>query len=147
MRGVYFKDFGGSLRCQRQLFTRKEGSRDNMEFTEPGEIVYSDAKTTLTCHWNFRECDCTIITEDSTLIMLSGEAALKDISIRDLIETLCKIIGYESAFCQGTYSTFILGEINPDVEQQQRDKICQTWKVQLVTKILLELSRGHITHD
>jgi DNA/RNA-binding domain of Phe-tRNA-synthetase-like protein len=90
----------------------------DMEFTDPREIVYSDAKTILTRHWNFRDCDCAIITENSTLILLSSEAALKDIITRDLIETLVKIIEYESAFCQGTYSTFIVDNINPEVELQ-----------------------------
>ncbi|UCH95872.1 MAG: hypothetical protein JSV88_03240 [Candidatus Aminicenantes bacterium] len=94
----------------------------DMEFTAPGEIVYSDAKTILTRHWNFRDCDCAIITENSTLIVLSSEAALKDISTRDLIEALCKIIEYESAFCQGMYSTFILDKMNPEVELQYNNK-------------------------
>ncbi len=93
------------------------GGKD-MEFTVPGEIVYSDNKTILTRHWNYRDCDRTKITENSTLIFLSSEAILKDISTRDLIETLYKIVEYESAFCQGIYSTFILDYINPEVELQ-----------------------------
>lgn len=99
-----------------EMFKPREGEK--VEFTAPGEIVYSDAKAILTRHWNFRDCDCAIITENSTLIVLSSEAALKDISTQDLIETLCKIIEYESAFCQGTYSTFILDKMNPEVELQ-----------------------------
>jgi DNA/RNA-binding domain of Phe-tRNA-synthetase-like protein len=86
------------------------------EFTVPGEFVYSDNKTILTRHWNYRDCDHAKITKNSTLIFLSSEAALKDISTQDLIETLYKIIEYESTFCQGIYSTFILDNINPEVE-------------------------------
>lgn len=88
----------------------------NMEFTDPGEVVYSDGKTILTRRWNYRDCAHSKITKNSTAIILSSEAALKDISTRDLIETICKIVEYESAFCQGMYSTFILDEINPEVE-------------------------------
>jgi len=86
------------------------------EFTVPGEFVYSDNKTILTRHWNYRDCDHAKITKNSTLIFLSSEAALKDISTQDLIETLYKIIEYESTFFQGIYSTFILDNINPEVE-------------------------------
>jgi DNA/RNA-binding domain of Phe-tRNA-synthetase-like protein len=105
-----------SLRVSRggELF-EPPGGKD-MEFTVPGEIVYSDNKTILTRHWNYRDCDRTKITENSTLIFLSSEAVLKQISTRDLIETLYKIVEYESTFCQGTYSTFILDNINPEVE-------------------------------
>jgi DNA/RNA-binding domain of Phe-tRNA-synthetase-like protein len=92
--------------------------REKMEFTVPGEFVYSDNKTILTRHWNYSNCDRAKITENSTLIFLSSEAVLKDISTRDLIETLYKIVEYESAFCQGTYSTFIVDNINPEVELQ-----------------------------
>ncbi|MFC2146039.1 B3/4 domain-containing protein [Acidobacteriota bacterium] len=88
----------------------------DMEFTDPGEIVYSDSKTILTRGWNYRHCDSAKITENSTVIFLVSEAALKDINISDLIETLCKIVEYEFAFCKGIYSTFILDKINPEVE-------------------------------
>jgi DNA/RNA-binding domain of Phe-tRNA-synthetase-like protein len=90
--------------------------REEKEFTVPGEFVYSDNKTILTRHLNYSNCDRAKITENSTLIFLSSEAALKDISTRDLIETLYKIVEYESTFCQGTYSTFVLDNINPEVE-------------------------------
>ncbi|MGD2085112.1 MAG: phenylalanine--tRNA ligase beta subunit-related protein [Candidatus Aminicenantes bacterium] len=90
----------------------------DMEFTEPGEIVYSDSKTILTRHWNCRDSDSARITENSTMIIIACEAALKDINTRDLIETLCKIVEYESAFCKGMYSIFILDKINPEVEFQ-----------------------------
>jgi DNA/RNA-binding domain of Phe-tRNA-synthetase-like protein len=86
------------------------------KFTEPGEIVYSDGKTILTRHWNFRDSEHCKITEKSTEIILASEAALKDISTHDLIETLYQIVEYESTFCQGVYSTFILDKLNPEVE-------------------------------
>ena len=97
-----------------ELFNPLGGTK--MEFTVPDEVVYSDNKTILTRQWNCRDCDRAKITENSTVIFLSSEAALKDISTRDLIETMVKIVEYESAFCQGMYSTFILDEINPEVE-------------------------------
>lgn len=96
----------------------KPPGRGKVQFTTPGEIVYSDAKTILTRRWNYRDCDCTKITENTTEIILAIEATLKDIRTRDLIDTMVKIVEYESAFCQGTYSTFILDKINPEVELQ-----------------------------
>ena len=89
-----------------------------MEFTVPGEIVYSDVKTILSRDWNYRDCDTGQITENSTAVILISEAARKDISTRDLIETLYKIVEYESVFCHGVYSTFILDKMNPEVELQ-----------------------------
>jgi DNA/RNA-binding domain of Phe-tRNA-synthetase-like protein len=89
---------------------------EEMEYTDPGEVVYSSGKTILTRRWNYCDCAQNKITENSTEIILTSEAALKDISTQDLIETLYKIIEYESAFCQGMYSTFILDKINPEVE-------------------------------
>ncbi|MGD2085110.1 MAG: phenylalanine--tRNA ligase beta subunit-related protein [Candidatus Aminicenantes bacterium] len=100
----------------RELFKPLGGG--DMEFTDPGEIVYSDAKTILTRRWNYRDCDFAKITENSTEIILASEAASKDISTQGLIETLYKIVEYESAFCQGTYSTFILDKIRPEAELQ-----------------------------
>jgi DNA/RNA-binding domain of Phe-tRNA-synthetase-like protein len=90
----------------------------DMEFTDPGEIVYSDSKTILTRYWNYRDCDSARITENSTMIILVSEATLIDINTRDLIDTLCNIVEYESTFCKGIYSTFILDKINPEVELQ-----------------------------
>jgi DNA/RNA-binding domain of Phe-tRNA-synthetase-like protein len=87
-----------------------------VEFTAPDELVYSDNKTILTRHLNYRGCDGSKINENSSMIFLSSEAALKDIRTQDLIETLIKIVEYESAFCQGMYSTFLLDNINPEVE-------------------------------
>jgi DNA/RNA-binding domain of Phe-tRNA-synthetase-like protein len=90
--------------------------KETREFTDPGEFVYSDNKTILTRQWNYRDCERARISKNSTLIFLSSEAALKDISTQDLIETLYKIVEYESTFCKGSYSTFILDNINPEVE-------------------------------
>jgi DNA/RNA-binding domain of Phe-tRNA-synthetase-like protein len=86
------------------------------EFTSSGEFVYSDNKTILTRHWNYRYSNHSQISENSTEIILTSEAALKDIHTRDLIETLYKTVEYESIFCQGTYSTFILDKNNAEVE-------------------------------
>lgn len=86
------------------------------EFTYSGEFVYSDNQTILARHWNYRYSDHSKINENSTEIILISEAASKDIHTRDLIETLYKTVEYESIFCQGMYSTFILDKNNPEVE-------------------------------
>ena len=99
-----------------EMFKPRGGG--DIEFTEPGEIVYSDAKTILTRGWNYRDSDSAKITEDSTVIIVVSEAALKDINTPDLIETLCRIVEYEFALCKGIYRTFILDKMNPGVELQ-----------------------------
>jgi DNA/RNA-binding domain of Phe-tRNA-synthetase-like protein len=89
---------------------------EDVQYTNPGEIVYADNKSILTRHWNYRDCENTKITENSQDIILASEAALEDINPRDLTDTLDKIVEYESAFCQGNYKIFLLDKDTPDVD-------------------------------
>ena len=49
------------------------------EYTNPGEVVYSDRQRVLTRRWNYRDCDYTKITEESSNIILMIEAATNQI--------------------------------------------------------------------
>ncbi|MFD9111528.1 B3/B4 domain-containing protein [Streptomyces bottropensis] len=42
------------------------GEPDTVEQPKPGEIIYADADTVLTRHWNHRDAHRTRVTEDST---------------------------------------------------------------------------------
>ncbi|HKH48658.1 MAG TPA: phenylalanine--tRNA ligase beta subunit-related protein, partial [Thermoanaerobaculia bacterium] len=44
------------------------------EATEPGEVVYRDQQRVLTRRWNYRDCDATKITEQTTDFVLMIEA-------------------------------------------------------------------------
>jgi DNA/RNA-binding domain of Phe-tRNA-synthetase-like protein len=45
------------------------GEPDVTEHPRPGEVIYADAKSVLTRHWNHRDADRTKVTEDSTRIV------------------------------------------------------------------------------
>jgi DNA/RNA-binding domain of Phe-tRNA-synthetase-like protein len=45
------------------------GEPDVTEHPRPGEVIYTDAKSVLTRHWNHRDADRTKVTEDSARIV------------------------------------------------------------------------------
>jgi DNA/RNA-binding domain of Phe-tRNA-synthetase-like protein len=45
------------------------GEPDVTEHPRPGEVIYADAKSVLTRHWNHRDADRTKVTEESTRIV------------------------------------------------------------------------------
>ena len=45
------------------------GEPDITEHPRPGEVIYTDAKSVLTRHWNHRDADRTKVTEDSARIV------------------------------------------------------------------------------
>jgi DNA/RNA-binding domain of Phe-tRNA-synthetase-like protein len=86
---------------------------DDVQETNPGEIIYTDDKRVLTRNWNYKDCDHTKITEDSTDIILASEIALNTINADDLTTTIDKIVEYESLCCGGEYKTYYLDRENP----------------------------------
>lgn len=67
----------------------------------PGEVVYRDAAGVLTRRWNFRDCDRTKISEDSTEIALFVEAPTPQISAELLDEAARAIAEALKAHCGG----------------------------------------------
>ncbi|MEH0639510.1 phenylalanine--tRNA ligase beta subunit-related protein [Streptomyces bottropensis] len=49
------------------------GEPDTVEQPKPGEIIYADADTVLTRHWNHRDAHRTRVTEDSTHVAFALE--------------------------------------------------------------------------
>ena len=45
------------------------GEPDVTEHPRPGEVIYTDAKSVLTRHWNHRDADRTKVTPDSARIV------------------------------------------------------------------------------
>jgi DNA/RNA-binding domain of Phe-tRNA-synthetase-like protein len=87
------------------------------EFTDSGEVVYSDKNKILTRRWNYRDCDLSKITADSTDVILMSEAALEEIptdSLEETIQLLSKTIGQ---FFDGDISNSILDvKLNNNME-------------------------------
>lgn len=86
------------------------------EFTEKGEVVYSDNNNILTRRWNYRDADHSKITTDTKDIILISEAAYDTIQYEDLQNTVEKIAQYEKMFCEGTYDCFFLDSKNRYIE-------------------------------
>jgi DNA/RNA-binding domain of Phe-tRNA-synthetase-like protein len=90
------------------------GSEGAEEYTSEGEIVYADNDRVLTRNWNYRDCELTKISEETTDIVLACEAASRSIDRADVQRTLAEIVKYESMFCGGEYRTWIL-----DIENRE----------------------------
>ena len=79
-----------------------------VEFTEPGEVVYSDDSKILTRMWNYRDSDLTKITMDTKNVILMVEAPLADISTASLQCFLKRLTMLLSGFCGGLIKSRVL---------------------------------------
>ncbi|MBZ5640230.1 MAG: hypothetical protein LAO51_15905 [Acidobacteriia bacterium] len=86
------------------------------ERTAEGEVVYADESGILTRRWNYRDCERAKITERSTNIILTSEAAYGMAVIADLEGTIEKVIEYEREFCGGMYSKLFLDARTPETD-------------------------------
>jgi len=68
------------------------GSDEASETTTKDEIVYADHRHVLTRNWNYRDCEYTKISEETTDIILACEAACRSIDGEDIQRTLEGII-------------------------------------------------------
>lgn len=71
------------------------------EQTSDGEIVYADESRVLTRKWNYRDCDHTKITEQSTSIGLFTEAPYESVTTKNLAGCIERIATYVTAHCGG----------------------------------------------
>lgn len=79
-----------------------------VEFTEPGEVVYSDDSKILTRMWNYRDSDLTKITLDTQNVILMVEAPIEDISTKSLKCFLKRLTELLSEFCGGFIESSVL---------------------------------------
>jgi lysyl-tRNA synthetase class 2 len=92
----------------------------SIEKTYEGEVVYADSQRILTRRWNFRDCDWTKITINTTdlIMFIDGSPEMPQstikLSLEELVEKLEK-------FCKGTYFTSIANSINPIIEIRRKD--------------------------
>ncbi len=78
------------------------------ETTYAGEVVYGDAAQVLTRRWNYRDCDATKITPDSTEIVLVCEATGAGIATTTLHACMAQLASYIQRFCGGTVAHHII---------------------------------------
>jgi DNA/RNA-binding domain of Phe-tRNA-synthetase-like protein len=87
------------------------------ELTEPGEIVYRDPRRVLTRRWNYRDCDATKITAETTDFVLVIESP-GEIPAAD-IEKACTDLAqrYERAY-EGRFTPLVFeaGQGSRDVD-------------------------------
>lgn len=83
------------------------GARE-IEFTKPGEVVYSDDSRILTRMWNYRDSDSTKITLDTQNVILMVEAPSRDISTKSLQCFLKRLSELLSEFCGGFAKSSVL---------------------------------------
>ena len=83
---------------------------DQEEYTDEGEIVYSDNVRILTRRWNYKDCDYCKIDFDTKTVALFVEGPLdviEDSEIRETIEDISKNL---MKYCQGKTDTLNLGK-------------------------------------
>ncbi len=89
---------------------------DKEEFTDKGEVVYSDSKRILTRRWNYRDCDYCKIDVNSKRIALFVEGALSIIDDSEIKETVDDIASNLVKFCKAKTKTFFLDKTQNDVQ-------------------------------
>jgi DNA/RNA-binding domain of Phe-tRNA-synthetase-like protein len=83
------------------------GHPQEIEETNPQEIVYSDDVKILTRKWNFKDCDQAKITLETSKVALFIEAADKRIPIEALESAIKRLQQLISTYCSGKITTFI----------------------------------------
>jgi len=86
-----------------------------IEYPKEGEVVYTDDKEVLCRRWNWRECDKSKMTEDTTnaTLVVEGLPPVTSNEIETILEELSALV---QKFCGGEIKTFILNSATPEME-------------------------------
>lgn len=84
------------------------GHPQEIEETNPQEIVHSDDIKILTRKWNFKDCDQAKITLETSKVALFMEAADKRIPIEALESAIKRLQQLISTYCGGKITTSIV---------------------------------------
>ncbi|MBT3984908.1 hypothetical protein HOD38_03210 [archaeon] len=87
---------------------------DETKSPKEGEVVYVDNKEVLCRRWNWRECEKSKMTEDTTNVSLVVEGlAFTEDEIMLIIEELEELT---KKYCSGETKTYVLNKNNPEIE-------------------------------
>jgi lysyl-tRNA synthetase class 2 len=78
-----------------------------IESVKPGEIVYIDERDVLCRRWNWRECDRTKMTEETSEVLLVAEG-LPPVTRNEVKAVLDELDELVKTFCGGEIQTFVL---------------------------------------
>jgi len=73
----------------------------DIEYTKPGEIIYSDNSKVLTRRWNFRDSDLAKITVNTRNIVLFSEAPYTTITTETLSNFVRRLSELLREYCKG----------------------------------------------
>lgn len=88
---------------------------DDDEYTDEGEVIYSDDERVLTRRWNYKDADATKVTPESANVVLCVEAptaAIPSEALQGCIEEMAKGI---MAVCKGQWRTMVCDATAPAV--------------------------------
>ena len=81
---------------------------------KPGEVAYFDDKEVLCRRWNWRECDKTKLTEDTTNVILYVEG-LPPVAKEEVENAINELSNIVQKYCGGEVSQHVLNVENPEV--------------------------------
>ena len=84
---------------------------EEVDHPKAGEVVYSDDKEILCRRWNWRECDKSKMTPETTNVALVIEGL--GIEVKEIAEELKELV---VKYCQGEAEIFILDKDNKEVQ-------------------------------
>jgi DNA/RNA-binding domain of Phe-tRNA-synthetase-like protein len=86
-----------------------------VKFPKPGEVVYKDDKEVLCRRWNWRECDKTKMTEQTTnaALVVEGLPPFTKEEIEQIVKELAALI---QKYCTGAIMHFILNNYNYEID-------------------------------
>jgi DNA/RNA-binding domain of Phe-tRNA-synthetase-like protein len=82
---------------------------------KPGEVIYRDDEDVLCRRWNWRECDKSKMTEDSTNLCLVVEG-LPPITADDVSRTANELAETIKAYCGGSVTSRLATRETPSIE-------------------------------
>jgi DNA/RNA-binding domain of Phe-tRNA-synthetase-like protein len=82
-----------------------------VDHPKEGEVVYSDSKEVLCRRWNWRECDKSKMTEETTNVALVIEGL--GVEVSEIARELKELV---LAYCGGTAEVFVLDSWKREVE-------------------------------
>ncbi len=85
------------------------------EIVKPGEVIYRDDRDVLCRRWNWRECDKTKMTENTSSALLVVEG-LSPVTKEDMNQAVTELSQLLIRFCGGRIQDFVLDSSSPRLD-------------------------------